>query len=566
VQFDSQKYHKSKEVSPGTIVWMLVLLNLVLGLFVLIFPNSERSFIFNSDVPFVHLVTNGGDSDSSDLKLQFVSASDLFNQKEKIVVNLDSVLSDVILETIVEAEIVIDTSFTEPELDRKIQYALANKSSLNGFFKALSEVENGSKKIIRILHYGDSQLEGDRISDYFRNKMQNRFDGSGPGIVLPIDISHARRSVRQSESRDWEKYAIYSKKRHPKGLYGIGGSSYMFTGKYFVKIGEDTIVQHVYDSLIENVVWMSEVEKDSTSALDSSNYVTVFNPFDSSKYQLDTLYKPIYERKDAAYSWLKFRCATKSYPRVRTFSKVKMLYTAEDTVHVEILIDGISRIKKLPPAPYGTLTTLHSGLVTNSVMLKFTGSSPVLFGVIMDGERGVAVDNFPMRGSSGTGYSIINQSIYRRQLEQTNVKLIVMQYGINVIPNPQKRYGFYQRMFSRELKAIKKAMPDVNILVIGPSDMSRKVGGEYVSYPNITKVRNAMQKAAYDNNCAFWDLYSVMGGENSMVGWVNNTPTLAAKDYTHFNSRGARYIGEMLYNAIMSDYVVWKTSTKQNIQ
>ena len=222
MQLDSEKYHKTKQVKPATIVWMLVLLNLVLGVLVLLFPESERRFIINGDLPFIHLV-NAQDSVESvnDLTLQFVSASDLFTAKNKVVVDLDSVLGDMAMDTVVEDTVVVDTSFNEPELDCKIQYVKVERSVLHGFFEALYEVENGSEQLIRILHYGDSQLEGDRISDYLRNKMQNRFGGFGPGIVLPIDISHARVSVRQSESRDWKKYAIYSKKRHPKRHYGI---------------------------------------------------------------------------------------------------------------------------------------------------------------------------------------------------------------------------------------------------------------------------------------------------------------------------------------------------------
>ncbi|MFT5511764.1 MAG: lysophospholipase L1-like esterase [Bacteroidia bacterium] len=560
MQLDSEKYHNSKQVKPATIVWMLVLLNLVLGLMVLLFPESERSFVFNGTPPFVHLHDESDSNSKEDVKLQFVSATDLFYPKERIVVDLDSVLGNLALDTMVEDTVVVDTSFKEPEIDKKIQYVKIERSVLYGFFEALLEVENGSEKLIRILHYGDSQLEGDRISDYLRNKMQNRFGGYGPGIVLPIDVSHSRVSIRQSESRDWEKYAIYSRKRHPKRHYGIGGSSYMFTGKYFVKIGEDTLYQNVYDSMISKKKLLVKPKLDTTPKNDSSMFEIVEIPFDSTKFHIDTVYKPIYERKNTEYSWLRFRCASRSYPRVRKFNQVQLLYSSDDTVNLIVSVDGIDRIKHLPPAPYGSKRLIHQGWVTNEVMLKFTGASPVVFGVLLDGESGVAVDNFPMRGSSGTGYSMINKSIYKRQLESANVNLIIMQYGINVIPNPQKNYDFYKRMFSSELAAIKQANPGVNILVIGPSDMSRKVAGEYVSYPNITKVRDAMQQAASDNDCAFWDLYSVMGGENAMVGWVNNKPALAAKDYTHFNSRGATYIGEMLFNAIMSDYTVWKST------
>ena len=65
-------------------------------------------------------------------------------------------------------------------------------------------LKNESKtKVVRILHYGDSQLEGDRITDYFRNKMQRRFGGKGPGILLPNEpAASARISAYVSCSND----------------------------------------------------------------------------------------------------------------------------------------------------------------------------------------------------------------------------------------------------------------------------------------------------------------------------------------------------------------------------
>lgn len=549
MELDKEKYHKTKQVSPGRIVIMLLLLNSVLGILVLLFPEGKLTVF-------------------GDTTVQFVSATELFEEKERVVVDMDSVIGDIDLnDTLPEKKIIEkDTSFVEPEQYKRIQFASDSSKSLRTFFQALDALENGNNRLIRILHYGDSQLEGDRISDYLRNKMQNRFGGYGPGVVLPIDVSRARRSILQSESKDWKKFAIYTSKKMSNGHYGIGGSSYQYTGKYNVKIGEDTIIMKQYDSLIPKTIKQKIVRKDTVKAKpDTAQYemVEILVPYDSSLFSWDTTYKPIYEARESDYSWLRYRCAKGSYPRVRTFSNVHLMYSSLDSVNLMLKVDDVEKKVFLPPMPNGGRAFIHHGKVSQEVMLKFSGPSPTVFGVMLDGEKGVAVDNFPMRGSSGTGYATINQSVYSRQLLSANVKLIVMQYGINVVPHPVKNYDFYQRMFSAQLKAIKKANPKVDILVIGPSDMSRKVSGEYVSYPNITKIRDAMKKAAFEHDCAFWDLYSVMGGENSMVGWVNNDPTLAAKDYTHFNARGARYIGDMLYNALISEYAKWKNESLQ---
>jgi hypothetical protein len=72
-------------------------------------------------------------------------------------------------------------------------------------------------------------------------------------------------------------------------------------------------------------------------------------------------------------------------------------------------------------------------------------------------------------------------------------------------------------------------------------------------------IRDAMKKAAFENNCAFWDLYTAMGGRNSMSSWVSNH--LAAKDFTHFSTEGARYVSEMLYNTLMDEYLEYLKET-----
>jgi hypothetical protein len=59
-----------------------------------------------------------------------------------------------------------------------IEFPVHNLKLLVPFFKNLSQ----SKKLnrpVRIMHYGDSQIEGDRITSYIRDKMQLRFGEAG---------------------------------------------------------------------------------------------------------------------------------------------------------------------------------------------------------------------------------------------------------------------------------------------------------------------------------------------------------------------------------------------------
>jgi lysophospholipase L1-like esterase len=181
-----------------------------------------------------------------------------------------------------------------------------------------------------------------------------------------------------------------------------------------------------------------------------------------------------------------------------------------------------------------------------------------VYAVSMDCKKGVAVDNVAMRGSSGTDFTRIDGAYLAQQMQALNTKLLILQFGVNVAPHVLNDYSFYEKAYYRQLKYLKDNLPGVSILVIGISDMSTKDGGHYVSYPNITLIRDAQKKAAFKAGCAFWDLYEAMGGENSMPSWVNSKPSLAEKDFTHFNANGAKIIGEMIYNALMSEYLAYK--------
>lgn len=94
------------------------------------------------------------------------------------------------------------------------------------FFGLFEQMENAkkNKKNIRIIHYGDSQIEVDRISDLFRENLQNEFSGSGPGIIPAIQTIPSL-SVSQDYSGDLIRYTIYGSNTDRAGhnRYGILG-------------------------------------------------------------------------------------------------------------------------------------------------------------------------------------------------------------------------------------------------------------------------------------------------------------------------------------------------------
>ena len=83
------------------------------------------------------------------------------------------------------------------------------------------------------------------------------------------------------------------------------------------------------------------------------------------------------------------------------------------------------------------------------------------------------------------------------------------------------------------------------------SDRSSNQDGKFATMPNIPLMVEAQRDIARQTHIAFWDLYTAMGGRNSMLKYVAATPPLAAKDYTHLTYWGGRKIARKLADALL---------------
>ncbi|MGC9341711.1 MAG: hypothetical protein ACP5E3_03345 [Bacteroidales bacterium] len=459
---------------------------------------------------------------NDELKLTFFSIDELFSEDSIEYADISGIIEhswvydEEILEDVIEkppmAEVdsiaPIDTIRADGDSLKRIihpiEFPEGQKDLFNPFFKKASSLSQ-KKDILRILHYGDSQIETDRITGYIRNRMQRSFGGSGCGLVPAVPLYNGKSSIKQAYSGDWHR----------------------FTGF----INRDTTIRH-------------------------KRYGALFG-FSAIRNSIkDTL----------SYEWLQFEPSPISYSTSRYFNNISLILgksdnyplnlrlILNDTIYDEIYVNESFRYNrlnwKLEAAP---------GKVIFEVSKD---ESLAVYGVSFDNNWGIAMDNIPLRGSSGLIFSKTDTVFLKQMYQDMNVGLIILQFGGNAVPY-MKNVSRYERFFLRELKVIKRLVPTIPVLVVGPSDMSIKENGKYITHPNLEKIRDAIKNATLNSGFAFWDMYEAMGGRNSMPAWVFAEPSLAISDFVHFNSRGARVVGEMLYNSIIYEYNIWKeNSTK----
>ena len=346
---------------------------------------------------------------------------------------------------------------------------------------------------VRIMYYGDSQIEGDRFSSYLRHNLQKQFSGSGPGLFLPVMPVMYTKSVVITSSSNWERYNYMS--------YRGGDISHRSFGAMMA------LCRYLPESAVtENPVTASVTIRPSSFA-------------DS----LSSLYDNLR---------LFYRCPDGDVAlSVRTGNK----YISE------VILNKTAGLSEFSCA-------LN---YAREVTLEFTGNvSPDILGISIESATGVIVDNIPQRGSAGLEFTIINQTSLAESFELLSPQLFILQYGLNVVANVRDDYSYYRQGIERQISLLKNLAPSAAILVVGVTDMAAREGGNIRSYQNIPAIIEAQQAAAKATGAFFWNSFEAMGGDSSIIRWALHTPPLAQRDYAHFTNSGADTLAKMFFEAM----------------
>ena len=178
-------------------------------------------------------------------------------------------------------------------------------------------------------------------------------------------------------------------------------------------------------------------------------------------------------------------------------------------------------------------------------------STSLFYGVAMDGDSGIILDNLSLRGSSG--YSL--KSIPPKNISDFNelrpYDLVVLQYGLNIVSPGVFDYNYYRVRMKQVISYLKDQFPQAGILLLSVGDRDHKnENGVYTTMPEIKYFIQIQRQIAKENNIAFWNMFEAMGGEDSMKGFVNAQPAKANLDYTHINFRGGRVIAKKLFESL----------------
>ena len=356
------------------------------------------------------------------------------------------------------------------------------------FYNALSHLDSGEKRIVRIAVFGDSFIEGDIFTADLREMLQRKFGGCGVGFVPITSMTSGYRPTVKHLYRGWDSHAVTDTTYFDKKKQGI-------SGHYFIA--------------------------------DSAAFV---------EFRGQTQYASLLDTCTRAY--LLF--ANKAPIRVG----VKLNREVEKVVEVSSFSSNAS-LRQI--SLKGRIASVRWNI--------YKADSTIFYGAALEGSKGIVLDNFSLRGSSGVSLRSIPEQTLKEFNSKRPYDLIVLQYGLNVATEKGRNYDYYRVGMKKSLDHIKHCFPQTPILMLGVGDRSYKTeDGELKTMPGVKNLIQYQKVIASESSIAFWNMFQAMGGEGAMVKMVQAKPSLANYDYTHINFKGGKYLAGLLYESLMCGY------------
>ena len=403
------------------------------------------------------------------------------------------------------------TTTQSPRFSRQVQKSVLHPNlhlqgseiAFNQLYNLFNRLDNSEAEgPLHIFHFGDSQIEGDRITQTLRSVWQKRWGGYGIGYLSPRPLV-APLSFVFDASPGWTRHARFGRR--------------------------DTTIQHERFGILASFA-SHDMKKES-----------------------------------ATHPWIRFYTTRAAKNLEQRLHSLEILFGKTDTnARVSFYLDT-AFVGSYPISADSSNSKLTIPVAKNktpidfqSIELRFHGSVPEVDAIGFFPDTGLVFHNVAMRGSSGTLFRQLDRNQFSQQIQAHEVGMVILQFGGNAVPyiSDNEAVTRYANWFSSQIKLFQTLVPNAAILVIGPSDMAHKEGQSMVTYPMLIPVRDALRRAALEENVLYWDVFKVMGGEGAMAAWAKAEPKLASSDHVHFTRRGAKKIATLLSQTLDAEWML----------
>ena len=223
-------------MKPWQIALFIILIITCLGIISFFYPEEGFMLAKHSvNFPSIEKVLSDPDADLPELPGDSLSRdkripkATLFNRKKREAIIAEIAKEDSVKQKRVEEQMDTLEHFKTTLASEGHFYLPDGDVTYFDKFFAKAASARSKNEVLRVLHYGDSQIEMDRISGNLRTWMQSKFGGGGPGL-LPAIQTVASYAVSQSANGAFTLYSTYGDGARARGNYGLMLKCYRLTG------------------------------------------------------------------------------------------------------------------------------------------------------------------------------------------------------------------------------------------------------------------------------------------------------------------------------------------------
>lgn len=149
-------------------------------------------------------------------------------------------------------------------------------------------------------------------------------------------------------------------------------------------------------------------------------------------------------------------------------------------------------------------------------------------------------------GVGGAAYkALIQQRFFDQQFPQLGADMVILDWGTNDILFTNRVDGAMESTIRQTIRKVRNANPNTAIVLTSPQEPR-------YHRANVTaaaQLSNLLRRIALEENCLFYDWYTISGGTNAMNAWQSSG--FSSKDAIHLNGKGYRVHGEMFAHALL---------------
>lgn len=330
-----------------------------------------------------------------------------------------------------------------------------------GFFDSLfvlMENAQAEGRTVRVLHYGDSQIEMDHITSQLRAALQHAFGGGGPGL-LPLEGFTPVTAAQVWASGSYTKLSSFgdSTVSRSSGNYGPMMQCHRLSG--LVSAGIKPSVRNEADSLLRLIDRVRVLFNCRGSSFSASLSVPSLG-YSENRYTETVGVQDFDFKLDS--------CA----------NRLKLQYNGN--------VDF-----------YGLMADYGHGVAVDNIPMR--GCSGHQF-------RGVS------RELLRQAYDRMDVAMIIMQFGGNAVPYL----------HDESAIAQYCHEMGQQIDYVRECSPYATILFVGPSDMTATAGESWHTHKQLPLIVSCLRDTVTAHGAAYWSIYHAMGGWDSMKSWVKS--------------------------------------------